>query len=121
VPYHPGLSQRLQEMLAERAGFQPKKMFGGIGWLLNGHMCVGVYKSWLIVRVGEPAAVRLLREAHVEPMDITGKPMKGWARISNQGLAEDHRLQRYVELAIEFVSRLPAKTSEEQSEGATCP
>lgn len=105
----PGLSQRLEEMLAERAGFQSKKMFGGIGWLLHGHMCVGIYRSWLIVRVGEQTATRLFREAHVKPMDITGKPMKGWAMISDEGLAEDRQLQHYVYLAIEFVTSLPPK------------
>lgn len=105
----PGLSQRLEEMLAERAGFQAKNMFGGIGWLLHGNMCVGIYRSWLIVRVGEHTARRLFEETHVKPMDITGKPMKGWAMISDEGLAEDRQLQHYVDLAIEFVTGLPPK------------
>jgi hypothetical protein len=84
-------------------------MFGGIGWLLNGNMCVGVYKDWLITRVGESAGTKLLKEKHVKPMDITGKPMKGWAMIAPEGVAEDADLQWHTELAIAFVKTLPRK------------
>jgi TfoX/Sxy family transcriptional regulator of competence genes len=82
MPYDPILSQRLDALLQGREGFEQKKMFGGIGWLLNGNMCVGVYKDWLITRVGEQAAAELFKEAHVKPMDITGKPMKGWTMVA---------------------------------------
>ena len=109
MPYDPGLNLRLEELLEDRAGFQQKKMFGGIGWMLNGNMCVGVYKDWLITRVGEDAAKELLKEKHVKPMDITGKPMKGWTMVAPEGVAEDADLQRHTELAVAFVNTLPAK------------
>lgn len=109
MPYDLGLATRLEDILSGRAGFQQKKMFGGIGWMLNGNMCVGVYKEWLITRVGEDAAKKQLKERHVKPMDITGKPMKGWTMVAPEGVAEDEDLQRHTELAIAFVSDLPAK------------
>ncbi|MGE3623019.1 MAG: TfoX/Sxy family protein [Bdellovibrionales bacterium] len=109
MPFDPGLAERLSEILDSRKGFELKKMFGGIGWLLNGHMCVGVYKEWLIIRVGEASAAKLFGEKHVKPMDITGKPMKGWAMISPDGVCEDSDLSRYVELAEKFVKTLPKK------------
>ena len=83
MPYDPGLAERLEEVLRDQAGFEQKRMFGGIGWLLNGNMCVGVYKEWLIARVGESAGVKLFKEKHAKPMDITGRPMKGWAMIAS--------------------------------------
>ena len=109
MPYDPGLAERLEEILRGHAGFEQKKMFGGIGWLLNGIMCVGVYKEWLIARVGEFAGAKLFKEKHAKPMDITGKPMKGWAMIAPEGIAQDADLKRNTELAIAFVKTLPGK------------
>lgn len=109
MPFDPGLAERLKEIIEGRMGFEEKKMFGGIGWMLNGNMCVGVYKDWLITRIGEAAAIAMLKEKHVKPMDITGKPMKGWAMIAPEGIAEDAALNRHVECAVAFVSTLPKK------------
>ena len=109
MPYDSGLAERLEEILEGRPGLQQKKMFGGIGWMLNGNMCVGVYKHWLITRVGESASAKVFKEKHVKPMDITGKPMKGWAMVAPEGVAEDGDLKRHTELAIAFVKTLPTK------------
>ena len=84
-------------------------MFGGIGWMLNGNMCVGIYKEWLIIRVGVDVAEQVLKEPYAKPMDITGKAMKGWAMIFPEGIEDDSELNRYVNLAIAFVTSLPAK------------
>ncbi len=109
MPYDPGLATRLEAILEGRTGFEQKKMFGGIGWMLNGNMCVGVYKDWLITRVGESAGAKLFKEKHAKPMDITGKPMKGWAMIALECVAEDADLRRHTELAVMFVKTLPRK------------
>ena len=109
MPYDPGLADRLEDVLRGRPGFEQKKMFGGIGWLLNGNMCVGIYKEWLITRVGESAGAKLFKEKHAKPMDITGKPMKGWAMIASERVAHDTDLKRHTELAIAFVKTLPSK------------
>ena len=109
MPYDPGLAERLAEILGDRPGFEKKAMFGGIGWLMNGNMCVGVYKDWLITRVGEEKARDIFKETHVKPMDITGRPMKGWAMVAPEGVDDDDDLRRHVEAAVAFVSTLPAK------------
>jgi len=111
MPYDPGLAERVEEVLRGRPGFEQKKMFGGIGWLLNGNMCVGIYKEWLIARVGESAGVKLFKEKHAKPMDITGKPMKGWLMVAPAGVADKRHLARYVDAALAFVAELPAKHS----------
>jgi hypothetical protein len=84
-------------------------MFGGVCFMLNGNMCVGVHKEQLIVRVGEEGAAALLRRAHVRRMDITGRPMKGWLMVAPAGVARKTDLVRYVNAALEFVATLPAK------------
>jgi hypothetical protein len=109
MPYDPGLAERLEEIVADRPGLERKAMFGGIGWLMHGNMCVAVWRDWLIARVGAEAAEGLLREPHVKPMDITGKPMKGWIMVGPDGLSADHDLLRHTQAAVAFVSTLPKK------------
>lgn len=103
----PGLVERLFETLPDT--LSPRKMFGGQCWMLNGNMCVGVYKEFLIVRIGVDAFNKIADDPHVYPMDITGKPMKGWAKIAPEGFGSDEDLQRHIDLAMAFVSALPVK------------
>jgi hypothetical protein len=84
-------------------------MFGGIGWMLNGNMCVAVYKDWLIARVGAEAEKKLRSNSHTKPFDITGRPMKGWVMIGLEGIDADADLERHVQLAEGFVKTLPKK------------
>ncbi len=109
MPYDPGLAYRLQEILEGKPNLIEKKMFGGIGWMLNGNMCVGVYREWLIIRVGESIGKTIFSLPNVKPMDITGKPMKGWAMVSPEGLEDEEDLRRFVKMAIEFVGQMTPK------------
>jgi hypothetical protein len=109
MPYDPGLAERLHGVVARKKGMAEKKMFGGIGWMLNGNMCVGVYKDFLIIRVGEKKAATLSREKGVGPMDITGKPMKGWLMVAPGGYEDDVALRMYADAAFAFVKTLPEK------------
>jgi hypothetical protein len=109
VASDPKLVARLETLLARRKGVVPRTMFGGACFMLNGNMCVGVYKDELIVRTGEERAAALVRRTHVRPMDITGKPMKGWLMIGPAGIVRATDLRGYVEAALEFVATLPAK------------
>lgn len=113
MAYDAVLASRLAKLIDEEfsavAGLKSRKMFGGIGYLLNGNMCFGVHKNTLMVRVGVEAADSLLKEAHVRLMDLTGKVMKGWATVQPQAMASDRDLQRFCALAIDFVKTLPAK------------
>lgn len=109
MSYDPGLASRLEKLVGDLPGTQRKNMFGGICWLVSGNMFAGVYKDWLITRVGEGNAATLLEEDHVKPMDITGKPMKGWVMVAPAGLTDDRTLERHVRLALDFASALPPK------------
>jgi len=109
MPYDPGLAERLHAVVARKRAMSEKKMFGGIGWMLNGNMCVGVYKDFLIIRVGDKKAASLSGGDGVSPMDITGKPMKGWLKVAPDGYDSDAALKLYTKAAIDFVKTLPAK------------
>jgi len=105
----PALVARLNALLGARAGFEPRRMFGGVCFFLNGNMCVGVHEKNLILRVGEGAARDLATRADVRPMDVTGRPMKGWATVLPEAVESDEALAEFVALAAAFVATLPAK------------
>jgi TfoX/Sxy family transcriptional regulator of competence genes len=86
-----------------------KKMFGGVGFLLNGNMSCGVNKDNLIVRVDPERHDTLLKKAHAKPFDLTGKPMKGWLLVEAAGVKTDKQLSAWVKEGIEFASTLPTK------------
>jgi hypothetical protein len=84
-------------------------MFGGVGFLLNGNMLVGVWKDSLIVRLGSDAGDEALKEPHVKDFDITGRPMRGWVLVEPEGVESVDQLAGWIERAVKFVGTLPAK------------
>ena len=109
MAYSESLAERIRLILRQRRDIVEKKMFGGIGFLLNGNMLVGVWKQSLIARLGPEQGKAALRETHVGPFDITGRPMKGWVLIEPDGVDSDRQLSAWLEKSIEFVETLPAK------------
>jgi TfoX/Sxy family transcriptional regulator of competence genes len=109
VAFDETLAERIRERLARRKGVVEKKMFGGIGFLLDGNMLVGVWKDSLIARVGPDAYEDSLLESHVKVFDITGRPMKGWVMVEPEGVEDDEQLAGWIERATTFVSSLPKK------------
>ena len=109
MPYDQALAQRIRPLLADKRGFSEKRMFGGVGFLLHGNMCVGVWKEFLIARVGEDAYEESLAVPSAREFDITGRPMAGWVMIEPDGVESEHRLSEWVQRAVDFVERLPKK------------
>jgi len=108
MAYDEELAERVEDILVRRKGFDRKKMFGGVGFLLYGNMCVGVWKDYLIVRLGEENAARALARKGVREFDITGRPMKGWAMVE-VGALGGKKLDAWIDQAFEFVRTLPRK------------
>jgi TfoX/Sxy family transcriptional regulator of competence genes len=109
VAFSESLAQRTRNSLACKRGVEEKKMFGGVGFLLQGNMLVGVWKDSLIVRLGPDDGEQAMREPNVKPFDITGKPMKGWVLVGPEGVDDDEELKTWIERASKFVKTLPAK------------
>src|ERR1700704_7133599 len=97
MAYSEALAERIRNVLARKKNIEEKKMFGGIGFLLNGNMLVGVWKNSMIVRVGPDGYDDALLEAHVKEFDLTGKPMKGWVLVEPEGVEGDERLRGWIE------------------------
>jgi TfoX/Sxy family transcriptional regulator of competence genes len=111
MAYDEGLAERIRGVLDERPGVSEKRMFGGIAFLVNGHMSVGIVENKLMVRVGPDSYDRVLRERHARRMDFTGRPMKGFVYVVADGYEADADLRRWVDLGVSYVTTLPAKPS----------
>ncbi len=109
MAFDPGLARRVRDLLADRPGITERAMFGGLAFLLNGHMFVGLAGSDLMARVGPDRYLDALALPNVRPMDFTGRPMKGYVFIGADGLLEDRDLQAWIDWCAGFVDRLPAK------------
>lgn len=109
MAYDEGLAQRVREALGEMPGLVEKKMFGGVGFMLQGNMACGVYQESLIVRVGGEKDEEALGKAHTRPFDITGRAMKGWVLVDAAGYESDDGLREWVQSGVDFAMTLPPK------------
>ena len=109
MAFDESLAARIRDALARKKGVVEKKMFGGVCFLLNGKMLVGVWREYLIARLGPDQGDEALLEPHVRKMDITGKPMKGWIKVEPEGVENDDQLKSWIQQAVKFVGKLPAK------------
>jgi hypothetical protein len=109
MAFSEALAERIRQRLSRRKHVEAKKMFGGVGFLLNGNLLVGVWKDSLIARLGPDQAEKALPEPHVKEFDITGRPMKGWVLVEPEGVEGDDQLGGWIQRAVTFVGKLPKK------------
>jgi TfoX/Sxy family transcriptional regulator of competence genes len=109
MAFSEALAARIRQRLARCKNVEEKRMFGGVGFLLNGNLLVGVWKDSLVVRLGPDEGDEALKEPHVKEFDITGRPMKGWVLVEPQGVEGDDQLTGWIERAVKFVRALPTK------------
>jgi len=110
MAYDEGLAERIRGILRDRRDVSEKKMFGGIAFIVRGHMSVGIVKDDLMVRVGPETYEDLVRQPHARPMDFTGRPMKGFVYVASAGFEEDEDLERWVGHGLKYAMSLPPKT-----------
>lgn len=109
MAYDEELAARVREILVEQADVVERKMFGGIAFMVKGYMCCGVLNDDLVLRLGPDHAQSALKNAHVRPMDFTGRPMKGYVFVAPAGVTTESVLRRRVQSALDFVGTLPPK------------
>jgi TfoX/Sxy family transcriptional regulator of competence genes len=108
------LADEMRKALAGREGIDEKNMFGGYCWMLHGNMLCGVGVGRFMFRVGKDLEASALARPGARPMDITGKPMKGFVWVdADDALAAG--LGSWIDLAAQFVRTLPAKKSSTQT------
>lgn len=108
MAYDETLAQRVREGLAGRPKVEEKKMMGGLTFMVNGKMCVGILRDDLMARIDPEVYETALRKKGCREMDFTGKPMKGFVLISPEGTKRKADLDYWLGLALDFNKRAKA-------------
>lgn len=109
MAYDAHLVDRIRQYFHGRADIQEKKLFGGLAFMLAGHMCVGANGHRLMARIGPERYFKMLDNMYVTIMDITGKPLPGIVYVEPEGLNTDQHLHQWIEQCEHFVQTLPPK------------
>ena len=110
MAYDEGLAERVRSVLADqRVAFSEIKMFGGLAFMVRGHMTIGIMKDDLMVRIEPDTLAQALEEPHVRKMEFTGRPMKGIVLVGPEGTDREEDLERWISRALAFTRSLPAK------------
>lgn len=109
MAYDEVLAHRISELLADVPGVVSKKMFGGLGYMVNGHMAVAANsKGGLMVRA-DPATGEAWVSETVQPMEMGGREMHGWLVVDIEAVSSDEDLQLWVDRGVDYVATLPPK------------
>ena len=109
MPFDERLAQRVRHVLAERDKVVERKMFGGLAFIVNGHMCCGIVGEELVVRVGADNHKQALSQPYARPMDFTGRAMKGFVYVGPSGCRNNATLTKWIDRGLRFVLSLPPK------------
>ena len=109
MAFDAGLAQRVREVLHGHPGITEKKMFGGLAFLVDGKMFIGIRNESLMARVGKERHADALAMPHVRVMDFTGRAMQGYVYIDAPAIAEDKALRDWVGWCVGYAARLPEK------------
>jgi len=109
VAYSEQLADRTRAALVASRDLEERQMFGGLAFVVNGHMCCGIFGEDLMVRVGPDLYQSSLAQPHTREMDFTGKPLKGMVYIGSEGLETERQLGQWVQRCLAYVSTLPVK------------
>ncbi len=111
MAYDAGVAERLRECLTDTPNVVEKKMFGGVAFLVNGHMSCGVVNDTLMVRVGPERYEHALAQPFARTMDFTGKPLRGFVYVASAGFESDEALAQWIAMSLDFVRGLPPKSA----------
>ena len=106
--YNERLAEKIRALLKDRKTTE-KKMFGGLAFMLDGKMSVGIIGDDLVLRVGKEQQEKALAFPAARPMDFTGKPTKGFVYIGPAGWQKDATLKKCVDMSVGYVVALPKK------------
>lgn len=102
MAYNEELAQRIRKALQGVPGVEEKKMFGGVCFMVNDKMCVGIVKDDLMARIDPERYATALKRKGCREMDFNGKPMKGFIYVSDEGMRTEKALQEWIEMALAY-------------------
>lgn len=110
MAYDADLANRIREAVQGESGLTERRMFGGLAFLIRGHMAVSASsQGGLLLRIDPAEAGSLLDEPHVHRFQMRGREMDGWLRIGPEALTSDDDLRRWIGHGIRYARGLPPK------------
>lgn len=110
MAYDEHVADRVRQILRVRTGISERKMFGGLAFMFDDHMFIGILGSTLMVRIGLVEYSEALSMPHVREMDFTGKPMKGYVFVEPAGFVSDDALEYWASKGYQLAASLPPKS-----------
>ena len=105
MAYDEALAERVDAHIGEREGISDRKMFGGIAWMLNGNMAVGILGDELLVRVDKDRTDEVLSDPAARQADMNGRPMSGFVMVE----VDEASLGAWVDRGLAYAASLPPK------------
>lgn len=103
MAYDEKLAKRIRTIFEEESvSFEEKRMMGGLCFMVDGKMCVGVEKERLMARINPEVYENALQRKGCKPMDFTGRPLRGFVFVEEKGLGTKQELESWLKLALEF-------------------
>jgi TfoX/Sxy family transcriptional regulator of competence genes len=110
MAYDEDLANRIRELIASEDGYTEQKMFGGIGFMIDGHMAVGVSgEGGLMIHCSKEETEALLAKPGARPFEMRGREMKGWLRVDAESVSTKRALEPWAMQSVAFARALPPK------------
>jgi len=110
MPYDRAMAERIRDYLAGTPGLLERKMFGGVGWTVHGHMAAGAHNDGrLMIRCGKPDFEAFTGEPGADAMRRGGKPMSGWVLVDADAVLGEAELARWLDRGRAHAASLPPK------------
>jgi len=109
MPFNEALADRVRALLLGPHSLKEKCMFGGLAFMVNGHMCCGIVDKDFVVRTGPDEYEAALSQPHARPMDFTGRAMRGFVYVAPEGYRLTRDLKTWIQRGLHFVLSQPPK------------
>jgi TfoX/Sxy family transcriptional regulator of competence genes len=110
MAYDDVLAGRIRDLIGPEPQLTEKRLFGGLAFLIGGHMAIAASgQGGVLVRVDTTDGDRLVATTEAYPMEMRGRPMRGWLRLDDEHLSTKRELRKWVDLGVSFARSLPPK------------
>jgi TfoX/Sxy family transcriptional regulator of competence genes len=108
MAFNENLSSRIREAIAHLPKVEEKYMFGGVCYMVDGKMCIGVVKDEMMCRIDPGIYEEALKKKGCREMVFTGKPMKGYVFVSEEGVRSKKEFEYWIDLCLDFNKKAKA-------------